>query len=140
MRSNLRGNEGRCRVVRAPVMGGALALVVLGTSLAQANPQRLGLRIVTYNVTNLRVDTPLWRVRELADDLERLDADVVFLQEVASVNAARVLQRELANRPIDAYQLYQIENAWNEQEVILLTRRAPTAFRHYNFAALSSSL
>ena len=35
-------------------------------------------------------------MRELADDLERLDADIVFLQEVASLAAARVSAKRSA--------------------------------------------
>jgi endonuclease/exonuclease/phosphatase family metal-dependent hydrolase len=113
----------------------AVAIVMM-TQVASAQT-----RIVTYNVTNLDVDTARWRVREIADDLERLDADIVFLQEVASAQALRAVQRELSTRAsIARYEAFQVDTPWNDQEVALLTRHRPVTFRRFDFPALSTSL
>lgn len=111
-------------------------------ALVAAPDARAGddLRVVTFNVTNLEQSTPRWRVREMAEDLARIDAGIVFLMEVKDAAAVNVLQAELANHPVARYEVYRMDLAWLDQEVVLLTRHAPTRFRRYDYQGLGVSL
>lgn len=115
----------------------AAALAAASTSLA--SPEG-GLRIATWNVENLDADAPAWRVNEIADELARLDADLVFLQEVASGRAARRLREELARRGAAGYEVYSVDSPQNDQEVVLLSRVRPTRFRAFDFQGMGARL
>lgn len=119
-------------------VGFVLALAVASPVLGQQPAQ--GLRIATWNVENLSADEPAWRVRELGDDLVRLGADLVFLQEVESRAAARTLQRELAARGLSGYEVWSVENPRLAQEVVLLGKVRPAQFRAYDFQGMGDRL
>lgn len=104
-------------------------VLALATASATVAAPEGGLRIATWNVENFDVDAPAWRLNELAEDLAELDADVVFLQEVASARAARRLKDELARRGRAGYDVFSVDTPRNDQEVVLLSRVRPARFR-----------
>lgn len=114
------------------------ALVLSAPSFAQGTPEQI--RVVTYNVKNLRDDTAQSRIAALADTLERLDADMIFLQEVANRRAVDRVRKELNRRQTSRYESHVADQARLDQEVVLLTRYAPTRFRRWNFPGLSVRL
>lgn len=120
-----------------PSLVAAFAALLLAAPVARAGDD---LRVVTFNVTNLEQSTPRWRVRALADDLARLDAEIVFLMEVKDAAAVSVLQAELATHPIARYEAFRMDLAWLDQEVVLLSRHPPTRFRRYDYQGLGVSL
>jgi endonuclease/exonuclease/phosphatase family metal-dependent hydrolase len=135
---SVRRNAGGDPLRQAFCFAALAALVLVAPSVAQDAPEQI--RVVTYNVKNLRDDTAQSRVAALVDTLERLDADMIFLQEVANRRAVDRVRKELNRRQTSRYESHVADQARLDQEVVLLTRYAPTRFRRWNFPGLSVRL
>lgn len=134
------------KLVRPPRRGSLagstlVVLLLMAPAAGGQTTSQAPLRVASYNALNLDGRTSSARIRALADNLERVDADLIFLQEVSLYGyGAERLERELNRRtPTRRYTLY-----WTypkrTQGIVLLSRYRPSSYRAYNFTGISFGL